>query len=170
MLWVGSGPRHDIAGAPNRQPLTAHTCLEVGMTGQVILGRASRALSSASLQPSRPQAIVSSLTHPLPTPQLANRTASVRPLYSILHTRYSRIAPCPRVTLPACPLARARPRVTVPTCPLREPCSRLHFPNGNCFCSSAGTKKPWTSFVACLSAATCAGVTAEPWLPKALRT
>jgi len=67
------------------------------------------------------------------------------------------------------PLARARAHVS--PCPLGANSVRAaYFPNGNCFCSSAGTKKLWTSLVACLSAATCAGVTAEPWLPKALRT
>ena len=63
LLWVGSGPRHDIAvaeplqvagGSPGwqvagRNPLKGKpetginaSCLEVGMTGLVILGRAGR--------------------------------------------------------------------------------------------------------------------------------
>ncbi len=85
-LEVGAAPRAALVAAPNR-----HNTTLVGITGPVIHGRASRALPSESLQPSRHQALLSSHTPPTPTRQLANRPASVRPLYSILKTPYSRV-------------------------------------------------------------------------------
>ena len=119
MAWVGSGPRHDIAGAPNRQPLTAHTCLEVGMTGPVILGRASNTpyllhLSSPrGLRPSCPRSRIPCPPLSLPTGQLG----------FVPYTRYSRldtlvsplahVSPCQHV--PSRELAHVSPYPCAPS-------------------------------------------------------
>jgi hypothetical protein len=90
---VGTASRHSWQDRVG----DASACLEVGAAP-----RAALALTS-SLTPCH----------------LAHVPASDRPLYSILHTRYSRISACPRVTVPTCPLA-ASPR----------PCQHVNLSTG----------------------------------------